>query len=356
MVTRSFKKSTALFAASMLSATVLASCTTGTNTTPAPELDAEAGTEVASEAGEACAPEVTELTFGIISTESQANQAPIWEPFIDAMSEGLGRKVDPQYSTEYAAIIEAMGADKVQIAWYGGKSYIEAAKRSQAEAFARTIATDGSTGYFSHLITNKENAIVEAIDLEAGNGDEYVVENAADLRFAFNEENSTSGFLVPTYYVFAQKGVNAADIFNELQYAGSHEATALAVANDQVDVATNNNESLDRLAETAPEEREKIQIIWTSPEIPSDPLAMRNDLPDCLKEQIKEFFYSYTDGAILEPLGWSGFEPAGDVDWNTIRELEIAKNKLQVEADDTLSDEEKQAELDELEKQLEALQ
>ena len=352
MVTRFLKKSTALFAASVLSAGALASCTTSTDTA---ETEAGAGEEVAVEGGEACAPEVTELTFGIISTESQANQAPIWEPFIDAMSEGLGRNVEAQYSTEYAAIIEAMGADKVQIAWYGGKSYIEAAKRSQAEAFARTVADDGSTGYFSHLITNKENPIVGEIDLEAGNGDEYVIENAADLRFAFNEENSTSGFLVPTYYVFAQKGVNAEDIFSELQYAGSHEATALAVANDQVDVATNNNESLNRLAETAPEEREKIEVIWTSPEIPSDPLAMRNDLPDCLKEEIKNFFYNYTDEAVLGALAWSGFEPAADEDWNTIRELEIAKNKLQVEADDTLSDEEKQTQIEELDKQLEAL-
>ncbi|MGF1524937.1 MAG: phosphonate ABC transporter substrate-binding protein [Leptolyngbyaceae cyanobacterium] len=355
MVTRFLKQSTALFAASVLSAGILASCTASTDTAET-ETDASAGEEVAVEGGEACAPEVTELVFGIISTESQANQAPIWEPFIDAMSEGLGREIEPQYSTEYAAIIEAMGADKVQMAWFGGKSYIEAAKRSQAEAFARTVADDGSTGYFSHLITNKENPIVEEIDVEAGNGDEYVIENAADLRFAFNEENSTSGFLVPTYYVFAQNGVSAEDIFSELQYAGTHEATALAVANDQVDVATNNSESLARLAETAPEEREQIQVIWTSPEIPSDPLAMRNDLPDCLKEEIKDFFYNYTDETVLGPLAWSGFEPAGDADWNTIRELEIAKNKLQVEADDTLSAEEKQTQIEALDQELEALQ
>lgn len=354
MVTRFLKKSTALFAAGVLGVTVLASCSSGTDT--ATETDATEGEAVAVEGGEACAPEITELTFGIISTESQANQAPIWEPFINAMAEGLGRDVEPQYSTEYAAIIEAMGADKVQIAWFGGKSYIEAAKRSQAEAFARTVADDGSTGYYSHLITNKENPIVAEIDVDAGNGDEYVIENAENLRFAFNEENSTSGFLVPTYYVFASNGVNAEEIFSQLTYAGSHEATALAVANNQVDVATNNNESLDRLAETAPEEREQIQVIWTSPEIPSDPLAMREDLPACLKEEIKDFFYSYGDPAVLEPLAWSGFEPAADEDWNTIRELEIAKNKLQVEADDTLSAEEKQTQLEELDKELESLQ
>ena len=251
------------------------------------------GTEVATSdaaaaTGESCAPELATLEFGIISTESADNLKTTWEPFLADMSEQLGREVVGFYATDYAGVIEAMGANKVQIAWYGGKSYIEAAERSNAEAFAQTVSMDGSKGYFSHLITNKDNPIVSEIDLEAGNGDAYVIENAGDLTFAFNDPNSTSGFLVPTYYVFAQNGANADEIFEELIFAGSHEATALAIANDQVDVATNNNENLDRLKETDPAALENIEIIWTSPVIPSDPLAYRNDLPECVKAELQD--------------------------------------------------------------------
>lgn len=295
--------------------------------------------------------QLSELNFGIISTESQANQQTVWEPFIEAMSAELGIPVNAFYVNEYAAVIEAMANGQVDVAWYGGKSYIEAAKRANAEAFAQTVADDGSTGYFSHLITNVDNPI--AAEVGDGNGDRYILENAANITFAFNDPNSTSGFLVPSYYIFAQNGVDPQQAFDELIFSGSHEATALAVANDRLDVATNNNESLQRLETTNPEAREKIAVIWTSPEIPSDPIAYRKDLPENVKEQLREFFYTYDDESILSPLQWSGFREADDSRWNPIRELDIAKRMEEVKNNENLSAEQKQEQLQELEKELE---
>ena len=342
------KRWTALLASSILSAGMLASCSGG-DTPSTGTVDSPAA------AGGSCAPEMAELDFGIISTESQDNLKPKWEPFLKAMEEEIGRPVNGFFATDYAGVIEAMGAGKIQLAWYGGKSYIEAAERSEAEAFAQTVNEDGTKGYYSHLITNTENPIVAEIDLEQGNGDEYVTQNASNLTFAFNDPNSTSGFLVPSYYVFAEKGVNPEQAFSELIFAGSHEATAQAIANNQVDVATNNSESMLVLEEGDPEAFEKIQIVWTSPIIPSDPLAYRSDLPDCLKTEIKDFFYGYKDPAVLGALDWQGFDEATDADWNTVRELNIGKELLEVQNDDSLDEATKQQKVDELTEKLEAL-
>jgi len=329
---------------------LVASCSTGGQNVAEETSDATTSAE-----GETCAPELAELDFGIISTESQDNLKTQWEPFLEAMEAEIGRPINGFYATDYAGVIEAMGAGKIQLAWYGGKSYIEAAARSDAEAFAQTVNADGTKGYYAYLITNKANPILENIDVEAGNGDQFVIENAADLTFAFNDPNSTSGFLVPSFYVFAKNEVNPNDAFKELVFAGSHEATAQAIANNQVDVATNNSESLLKIEEGDPEAFENIQIIWTSPVIPSDPVAYRNDLPDCLKEQVKDFFFNYKDAAVLEPLGWQGFDPAADEDWNTIRELDIGQKMMEIQNDTNISPEDKQSQLDELNKQLEAL-
>lgn len=344
-----FKRLTSLLTASVISVATLASCTS----TQSNQQAQTTGNSSAS--GQTCAPEIASIDFGIISTESQQNQKPKFEPFIEAMSQTIGRPVNAFYATDYAAVIEAMGANKVQVAWYGGKSYITAAERSNAEAFAQTVNSDGTQGYYSHLITNKENPIVSEIDLQKGNGNEYIVENAKDLTFAFNDPESTSGYLVPSYYVFAQKGVNAKEAFKQLIFAGSHEATAQAVANQQVDVATNNSESLTALKASDPKAFEQIQVIWTSPVIPSDPITYRKDLPDCLKGQIKDFFYSYKDTAVLEPLGWQAFVPAEDKTWNTIRELNIGKDILEVQNDKNLTPQARQQKLDELNQKLDAL-
>ncbi len=354
MYRRYFIRSASLFAASLTMAKLLASCASDSQT----EADSAATTDRPESVPEATNftaldSDIKELNFGIISTESQANQRPIWEPLIQAMSEGLGMPVNPSYATSYAGVIEAMRFGKIHAAWYGGKSYIEAARIANAEAFARTIADDGSTGYYAYLITNKENPI--AAEVTAGKGDEYLVQNAANITFAFNDPNSTSGFLVPSYYIFAKNSVNPKKVFKDLVFSGSHEATALAVANNQVDVATNNSESLSRLEKTNPEAREQIEVIWTSVEIPSDPLAYRKDLPEEMKKKIQDFFYNYKDEAVLGPLEWSGFEPAQDQDWNPIRELQIGKEILEVQNDEALDDAAKEQKIQELQKQLEAL-
>ncbi|MBD2251301.1 phosphonate ABC transporter substrate-binding protein [Nostoc parmelioides] len=296
---------------------------------------------------------IKELNFGIISTESQANQRPLWEPFIAALSKSIGIPVRAFYATQYAGVIEAMRFGQVHIAWYGGKSYIEAARIANAEAFAQTVATDGKKGYYSHLIANKSNPITAAAKRQGG--DKYVLQNSAKLTFAFNEPNSTSGFLVPSYYIFAKNKVDPKKVFKRLIFSGSHEATALAIANNQVDVATNNNESLERLEKTNPSARKKIEIIWTSPIIPSDPIAYRKDLPEDVKKKLRNFFYNFKDRKILEPLQWSALVPANDKTWNPIRELDIAKQVLELQSKTGLSDADKKK-LNNLNSQLRALQ
>ncbi|MBD2677191.1 MULTISPECIES: phosphonate ABC transporter substrate-binding protein [Nostoc] len=296
---------------------------------------------------------IKEINFGVISTESQANQKPIWEPFAAAMSKEIGIPIKPFYVTQYAAVIEAMRFGKVQVAWLGGKSYIEAAKIANAEAFAQVVSEDGTKGYYSHLIVNKDNPI--AAEAKAEGGDKYVVKNAAKLTFAFNEPNSTSGFLVPSYYIFTKNNIDPKKAFKRLIFAGNHEACALAVANKQVDVATVSSEALQRLELTNPEARKKIEIIWKSSMIPSDPIAYRKDLPADIKSKFQNFFYNYKDEKILKPFKIAAFAPADDKVWNTIRELEIAKKIQETQSQADLSEQDKKQKLAELNQQLQQI-
>ena len=90
-------------------------------------------------------------------------------------------------------------------------------------------------------------------------------------------------------------------------FAGSHEACALAVANNQVDVATVSNEALSRLERTNTTARQKIEIIWQSPLIPGDPIVYRSDLPADIKQQLQNFFYNYKDAEVLNHMSFSIF-------------------------------------------------
>ena len=80
-----------------------------------------------------------ELNFGVISTEASVNQKKNWEPFLQAIAKATGYKVNGFYATDYAGVIEAMRFNKVQLAWFGNKSGMEAVDRASGEVFAQIV-------------------------------------------------------------------------------------------------------------------------------------------------------------------------------------------------------------------------
>ena len=99
------------------------------------------------------------INFGIISTESQQNLRTNWEPLLKAMSEKTGLEVKPFFASDYAGIIEGMRFGKVQMAWYGNKSAMEAVDRADGEIFAQSVAANGDPGYWSVIIVPKDSPI-----------------------------------------------------------------------------------------------------------------------------------------------------------------------------------------------------
>jgi phosphonate transport system substrate-binding protein len=303
-----------------------------------------------------------EINFGVISTEASANQKKNWEPFVEAMSKATGLKVKAFYATDYAGVIEAMRFNKVHVAWFGNKSGMEAVDRSQGEVFAQVVSKDGSTGYYSHVIVNADSPYSKIDD---------ILKCDKALNFGIGDPNSTSGFLVPTSYIFAARDIDPKGCFKTVRNA-SHQVNAMAVANKQVDSATNNSEDLQRVQNTAPEARKKIKVIWTSPIIPLDPLIWRKDLDPTVKTKLYTFLLSYGrfgsaeqlkgEREVLANLIWSPFHPSSDRQLIPIRKLEASKDLLKVQADDKLSEADKAvkvaelkatlAKIDQMEKQL----
>ena len=303
-------------------------------------------------AGTASAEEQKELNFGIISTESSQNLRTLWDPFLADMSKALGMKVNAFFASDYAGIIEGMRFKKVDISWVGNKGAMVMVDRAGGEVFAQTTDTDGNDGYWSYIVARKDSGIKNIDDMFA---------RAKDLSFSNGDPNSTSGFLVPGYYVFAKNGKDPKKIFKRV-VSSNHEANALAVANGQVDVATFNNEGMARLMITSPEKAKKLAVIWKSPTIPSDPLVWRTDLSDATKKKIADFIFSYgvtgpnveRERKILTNLAWGPFKKSDNSQLLPLRQLELFREKMKVEASD-MSAAEKSTKIAEIDAKLAAL-
>lgn len=282
------------------------------------------------------------VNFGIISTESTNNLKTTWKPFLNAMRKQTGLKIKAFFAPDYAGVIEAMRFKKVQVAWFGNKSAMEAVDRAGGEIFTQTVDAEGNPGYWSLLLVHKDSKINTLAD---------VIKCGRTLNFGIGDPNSTSGFLVPTTYIFAKNKIDPKTCFKTVRNA-NHQTNALAVANKQVDVATNNTENMRRLQKTNPKAFRNIKIIWKSPLIPSDPLVWHKDLDQNIKNKLYTFIMTYgrigtpaevkTARDVLANLQWAPFRPSSNAQLYPIRILALNKSVLKIESDKKLTADEKQ--------------
>ncbi len=275
----------------------------------------------------------TEINFGIISTESTANLKQQWLPFLADMEKQIGMKVKPFFAPDYAGIIEGMRFGKVHVAWFGNKSGMEAVDRSGAEVFAQQVGVDGEQGYYSYIITHKDNASLNSL--------QDLLKCDKSLNFGIGDPNSTSGFLVPSYYVFAKNGVDPKDCFKTVRNA-NHETNFMATANKQVDAAANNSEQWVRSHNKVPELAANVKVIWKSPLIPSDPITYRKDLSKELKAKVKGFFLTYgrfgspeevkKAREVLAGMQLAPFVDSTNSQLYPIRQLALFKDKIKIES------------------------
>ena len=289
-----------------------------------------------------------QINFGIIATDSASVQRERWEPFFRDMEKKTGLKVNSFYAPDYAGVIEAMRFDKVQVAWMGNKAAMEAVDRANADVFAQVVYADGTLGYYSLLITHKDSPY---------NTVEDVFKNGQSINFGMGDPNSTSGFLVPSYYLFALNKIDPRNTFKTVRNA-SHGANVQAVLNKQLDVAANNTEEIDKLKAAKPELYEQLRILWRSPLIPSDPFVWRKDLDPAVKKKLKDFVLAYAqkdpeEKAILKNIySYGSFRDSSNTQLLPIRQLELYKDRSKFENDAGMSEADKKARLAEIDKKL----
>jgi phosphonate transport system substrate-binding protein len=292
-----------------------------------------------------------EISFGVIATDSASTQRERWEPFFRDMEKKTGLTVKSFYAPDYAGVIEAMRFNKVQVAWYGNKAAMEAVDRAQGEIFAQVMYADGTFGYHALLIAHKDSPYNNLDD---------VLKNSKNINFSIGDPNSTSGFLVPTFYIFARNGIDHRTAFKTIRNA-SHGANLQAVLAKQVDVATNNTEDYGKLQSSRPELAAQLKVLWRSPLIPSDPFVWRKDLDPAVKAKLRNFVLNYakTDPEEKRILGviynYGGFRDSNNDQLIPIRQLELFRDRAKVQNDEKMAADEKAKQLADIDRKLAAL-
>ena len=262
-----------------------------------------------------------EITFALLSTENASEITRRWGPIMAQLEKDLGIKVKSVTATDYRGTIEALKFKKAEIGHLGPKSYVEASNNNYAnvEPIAQLQLANGSLGYRSCLIVHSDS-------------DMFSPEDMAGKTFAFNDPNSTSGYLVPSAFFMMEMSVDPKKYFSKVTFSGSHEASILAVANKKAEVASTNLPDLQQLTREGKVPRGALRVIWVSKLIPNDPIVVRKDMPASLRSAITESLTTMkarNPEAFKEIGAWVGnFVPADDGKYQVIRELNDVAKKL----------------------------
>jgi phosphonate transport system substrate-binding protein len=262
-----------------------------------------------------------EMTFALLSTENASEITRRWGPILAQLEADLGVKIKPVTATDYRGTIEALKFKKAELGHLGPKSYVAASANNYAnvEPIAQLQLANGSLGYRSCLIVHADSDIFSPEDL-------------AGKTFAFNDPNSTSGYLVPSAFFMMEMNTDPAKLFSKITFSGSHEASILAVANKKVDVASTNLPDLQQLTRENKIPRGALRVIWVSKLIPNDPIVVRKDMPPSIRSAIQESLATMKarrPEAFKEIGAWvGGFVPADDSKYQVVRELDDVAKKL----------------------------
>ena len=175
-------------------------------------------------------------------------------------------------ATSYAAVIEAMGAGKVDIGWLATFSYVLAKEKYDVELLL-VVKRFGSPFYRGQIMVRTDSGIDALKDLKGKS-------------FAFVDPASTSGHLYPKSLLLS-KGLDPKNFFGKTVFAGSHNAVVFSIYKGEVEGGAAYDGSRSAVAKSYPDIFEKIKVIAYTKEIPNDTISVRKELPENLKTKLR---------------------------------------------------------------------
>jgi phosphonate transport system substrate-binding protein len=257
------------------------------------------------------------LRLGVLPTEGGRDSKARFEALAMHLENELGVPIEVQSATDYNGVITAMQNKHIEMAYFGPKSYTEAAEIAGAEAVVCELDEDKNPGYHGILISKKGSGIDQLDDIKG-------------KTFCFTDPNSTSGCLVPSVLFYRDMKIKPEEHFKEVSFSGSHGASMLMVKNGRVEVAATNDIDMNRMIEKGALKKDDFTILWTSELIPGAPMCIRKDMPESLKKAFTVAMLKVNEMPdLIAKLANGGYMKTDDKAYDVIRYMKQLKARLQ---------------------------
>jgi phosphonate transport system substrate-binding protein len=223
-------------------------------------------------AGGAAAQAQAVFRITAIPDESPTELARKAGPLIKYLEGKLGMKVEYTPVTDYAAAVETLVTKKVDMAWFGGFTFVQANVRSGGKVLP--------------LVQREEDEKFRSVFITG----DPAIKTLADLKgkdVSFGSQSSTSGHLMPRSFLL-QSGINPEKDFKRVAYSGAHDATIAAVASGKVHAGALNISVWDKFVAENKVDTGKVRVLFTTPPYYDYNWSVHADMPAALREKLTQ--------------------------------------------------------------------
>lgn len=255
------------------------------------------------------------MRFTAIPDQNTTELEEKFQPFADYLAATLGVAVEYVPARDYQASVEMFRNGDVHLAWFGGLTGVQA---REAVSGATAIAQGASDpAYYSYFIAHQATGLERQASFPG---------EIASLRFTFGSESSTSGRLMPEYFIRNDSGLSPMEFFeNPVGFSGSHDKTAELVESGQFQAGVLNYKVYERRVAEGTTDPEVVRVIWQTPAYPDYNWTAHPSL-DLLfgsgfTHRLQEALISISDPALLSALPRDRLIRASNEQYESIRSV-----------------------------------
>jgi phosphonate transport system substrate-binding protein len=258
-------------------------------------------------AGAAAQPAVLRVTA--IPDEAPTELARKFAPLGRYLEAQTGMKVEWTPVTDYAAAVEALVNRKVDLAWFGGFTFVQASVRSGGKVLP--------------LVQREEDAKFRSVFIADAASDIKTLVDLKGRTLSFGSASSTSGHLMPRHFLLAA-GLRPEADFKRVAYSGAHDATIAAVASGKVDAGALNISVWEKFVAEKKVDTNQVRVVFTTPAYYDYNWSVHADMPAAQRDRLRQAFLALdpANPAHQEILGLqraTRFVPTAPENYNGIR-------------------------------------
>jgi phosphonate transport system substrate-binding protein len=271
--------------------------------------------------GAASAQDKPAFVFTAIPDSDETRLVERFTRVADYLQSKLGTTVKYLPVKSYPAAVTAFTNNQVQLAWFGGFTGVQARRQVPGSDAIAQGAED--VAFKTFFIANTKTGLKPSKDFP---------KEIAGKSFSFGSRASTSGRLMPEYFLRQQFGRSPEEIFSRVGFSGDHSRTIAVVQSGAYDVGVLDFTVWDLEKKAGKIDEAQVQVIWETPTYPDYNWTVRGDVDRMygagFKEKLRSALLAIEDRAILDQFARSKFIPATNSDYAPVEEVGKVTNLL----------------------------